>query len=1636
MATVECLPRPRTTKELLERLKTFGFNPDDHATKIRSQKLDEQDPALGHRSASRGKKEAEALRALSQRMTRVFIDNPQDLQVNVNEAAALAPFTKLEDFPGLFTGFVEAIARGTGDNAVPSIKVLEGFNAVLHCPQALQCMQHEHLRTQIPLGHAVLSLTKRLQTAMQAADPEAQYRLLCILCSVLDAMNEVKFGGISEVGVVKPLIELLREKSEHPELRLAQAARYAAESLRGIPSDVSPWKKLGESMVKTLGAAANLAGGVVTLDPTKILDGMMNAPDAVEGLVKSVISILALIESLGALSSTTSDMYRSTERVVRIRPAPWHIALRYTDLFIRGRQPLVLGSMLNNPDFPLGKDKHFLCGLCSQLEQAAIEGGGDNLAIPVLKDFLNLKGSTSSSRRVQAWIQLTIPSAQITKLSLWHRIKSRIIGACGATTFETNIGYSKVANGRLKDEGELLRKAWETCPGANLFYADQVLRNFYTNKDLRLLDVVRLDPTKCLPMAQCYINLSIVVGGSDRHGGSRARHPILRRRFDIWEAGGAGKVSLSDLFPSKTSKEQGPMMPKRVLICGKAGVGKSTLCKRIVYDSIHHDLWAGVIDRVIWLPLRELKGRDSWDYDLRQFLQERYFKGLEDEELFANALFQEYTRKETKTLFLLDGPDQVEQYVKAVSPEHADKIQAFIDDHPAIGGLIQIPVQLDAFCYSFEADAIDTNRVPQTMTELYRAIELAIWRKDVVQLEKKRRRGSNPISQTDARGSTPDEIWRRVQGQMEEFATNYLVDFWDNKRNDLTGNLPLQQDIPIFGELSKISFLRTSRPGSSFNDSYHFLHLTYQEYFAARFFVQHWPDKVLPGVELRADAFLCREKYNPRYDIVWRFVAGLLHEHGGAARFLRTIEAAPYDLFGAAHDLLMMHCLAEVPQSNTAVDLGGIRANFEHHLLQWITEGKVSVGRYLSAEPEFPESVLLGALPGATPHIHETLVDALIGYKRKSTQTFNHCTSALAGCGGVLSKLNALRVLSTQPLPDSVVPVVIAFLETESDESILTRGLQQWGLSSPSNLPDAILLRLADFVVHPREGIRCGARDVLKWYKALRKEVLVKIVDKMLNHDKTTKSESQSGSQSSYTNTKALMIDILATQSSLNETILHTILDILSDADPALQMDLQTMINKNPTLPQSIVERLFNMLRDPDTHAWKAAASILSKESVRVEIIPELLDLMKHPGVSDPEAAVSVLRQPGFTPPECLREITVMLQSNARDSAATILAGRDSEFPTDILHQITSLLDEQDPGKRNAAMHALEKQPSVPNKALQQAMHTFREGGCDSAQKILHSQDFLPVYILEELVGLLETSDNGLRKEAASILEKQAGLPGKIVKQVAGLLEHPGEDMKGEAAFVLSNQPELAAEVLLKIAALEEHPNELIRNYAARALNRQSSIPADLVPRLFGHLESPDAITRSTAITALDRIQPGLPDSAIEALTRLLEAPFEDTIQAAIAALGGMGPKVPSDTVVKVASLLEREHEPPTVRRISRFLDDRTAPPSQKELFKSCRRVTDQAAEILSHRIMSDEILARLLSEIDYETFKKMYRHWLKESFRHQMAWQANADGASVITFPEGNRTVHLDSKLKKAIIRVRKELKLPPRDFGTLLEL
>ena len=69
-----------------------------------------------------------------------------------------------------------------------------------------------------------------------------------------------------------------------------------------------------------------------------------------------------------------------------------------------------------------------------------------------------------------------------------------------------------------------------------------------------------------------------------------------------------------------------------------------------------------------------------------------------------------------------------------------EEIRAFIKSHWVIQELVQIPIQLDALCYSWYK-GLGSGGAPQTMTTLYQAIEIKLWNKDILQLRKGKKMG-------------------------------------------------------------------------------------------------------------------------------------------------------------------------------------------------------------------------------------------------------------------------------------------------------------------------------------------------------------------------------------------------------------------------------------------------------------------------------------------------------------------------------------------------------------------------------------------------------------------------------------------------------------------------------------------------------------------------------------------------------------------------------------------------------------------------------------------------------------------------------------------------------------------------------
>ena len=493
------------------------------------------------------------------------------------------------------------------------------------------------------------------------------------------------------------------------------------------------------------------------------------------------------------------------------------------------------------------------------------------------------------------------------------------------------------------DYGCVAGKIEEFCreirEGSPLKRAGDHIRNTaYT--DARL-NIERLSG-EALSMDQCYINLAIVEPGGenaarseDEDAASQPPPPSLFAQLKVEKPSPKIEVELPKIFSDRKDRDGGTIQPRRILIRGQAGVGKTTLCKKIVHDFIRHRTWNDLFNLIIWVPLRRLKGRQVAGYNMEDLFRDDFVAHHLDHDLLANALWRTVNTNSRKTLFVLDGldevsdglgqdhkmfsflenllnqpnaiitsrpfgelpawlkpldiqletigfyPDQVNGYLnKAFSdPKTASDVRSFLHDHRLLQGLVRIPIQLDALCYTWDERSGDQT-IPETMAAIYKAIERSLWKKDIVHLGIKD--GGELVTRTDIRTASPSTVEGLVKHEislLEGLAFtglhNGVFDFESKHLCDVSGCfapcLLLDKTLP------RLSFLRTSDPSpEGRNRTYHFLHLTFQEYFAARYFVRQWKAKNggLKCLDLRSGKteeidhanFLRKHKYKAQYN--------------------------------------------------------------------------------------------------------------------------------------------------------------------------------------------------------------------------------------------------------------------------------------------------------------------------------------------------------------------------------------------------------------------------------------------------------------------------------------------------------------------------------------------------------------------------------------------------------------------------------------------------------------------------------------------------------------------------------------------------------------------------------------------------
>ncbi|KAL4804601.1 hypothetical protein BDV18DRAFT_161696 [Aspergillus unguis] len=783
--------------------------------------------------------------------------------------------------------------------------------------------------------------------------------------------------------------------------------------------------------------------------------------------------------------------------------------------------------------------------------------------------------------------------------------------------------------------------------------ADIQLQQYYDTGNR--LKIKRLSG-ELLDMEQCYINLSIIESRQESRDTMSQAEPsssdfslldCLKLTADTPEQ----EVTLPDLFCDRKLPDGKLIQPRRILIRGRAGVGKTTLCKKIVHDFYHQEMWTTLFDRIVWIPLRRLKGKSTLD----EFFRQEYFSFQpECDELASRLSRTVFDPTHKRTLWLLDGldeisgdrslsgtdltetfdrllsrdnvivtsrpyavniaglpsfdleletvgfhPSQVETYLAKTTkdPAIANQISSFIRSHWLIQELVRIPIQLDALCYTWSENSFLSDASPQTMTEIYQAIELKLWKKDILNLQT--RDSSRQFSEAGLQKlRTRMQIQSEVGSVMEflerlAFAGLYnnIIEFHQDHRDWLYE----QQEFckRSDDDLDRLSFLRTSDTSSQ-DKSYHFLHLTFQEFFAAQYFVRcSISDEPLlclklsrsrgrQTIKISPEEFLKREKYSGRYDVFWRFVTGLLHDidENQVCSFLKKIEAEPRDLLGPAHQRLLMHCFSEIPQPEDlelAEDSNGyiryLRDKMEHGCIKWSErEMKLYNDVRLPSETEFPDHVLCELLDKflqRSKSDKENILYALSERWHMSPKLMTITARFLNDDDGSM-RVIAVQVLGSQPpWQPEIFQAVLARLE-DSDWRVKQAALQtlRGRSSSSSSWPPEVLCLILDQLYNGDWHIKKTALQTLSsqspWLPHILQAVIARLED------------------SNY-GVREAAVDALCSQSTWPPEIFQAVVARLEDSDSGVRQTAVQVLGSQPPWQPEIFQAVLTRLDDSDS---------------------------------------------------------------------------------------------------------------------------------------------------------------------------------------------------------------------------------------------------------------------------------------------------------------------------------------------------------------------------------------------------------------------------------------------------------------------
>ena len=791
-----------------------------------------------------------------------------------------------------------------------------------------------------------------------------------------------------------------------------------------------------------------------------------------------------------------------------------------------------------------------------------------------------------------------------------------------------------------------------------------------------------MNPAKSFPIEESYINLSIVKIKDQQNIEEKLKDKthemtVLGTYEEIYSA--KHPIKVKDMLDECKHPE------KRVLLFGRAGIGKSTFCRYVAYQWAKGLLWPQY-ELLLIVPLRRLNA-DLYSFDKTYSLLDivkreifTYEMSEDEQKLFKKQL------KSPKTLWIFDGYDEISQ----TTPQHLTNLldqllktpQYIVTSRPykntlsfdvnlEITGFTDenIKQYIHKFFYQFSDESNDTSLKKQSLLQFLKLNSSAfgvahipinldliccIWSNERlpsienVTITKLYTEITEWLCQRYLQSKNIDidqllkDVYEVCQEELEflqclafeAMKTNTIIippSLLEKTSEIVKISLSRVSNILNFGVLKTFSNADIGDRRVLKKDHY-FIHLSFQEYFAARHIVKLL--KTISNTE--AAEFIHNSKYDQRYALMFTFTAGLLSDcDNSQARdvFWDIILGDPIDIIGIRHLQLVIRCL------DTHTNISAIK----HHesIFHWITR------------------------------IIQKSIHQQNAFFLQRLSLFLQTTQFLRSDAHILNELSHL-------LQSSDKSIIYATLD-------FVTGLQ------PSSPTDTFIRSILTLLRHDDSNINVSATRALKSMdeKAITAEVISKLVSALED-------------QNEHVRSNACRTLGLIREKAATIEVISKLVSVLEDESELVRsnacLTLGSIGGKAAT--NEVISKLVRALEDQSASVRSNACrtlGLICEKAATTEVISKLVCALEDQSASVRSNACEALESMGkkVVTSEVIIKLVCALEDQSEDvrSNACEALGSISETATttEVISKLVSALDDKSEDVRRTACQALSR---------------------------------------------------------------------------------------------------------------------------------------------------------------------------------------------------------------------------------------------------------------------------------------------------------------------------------------------------------